>query len=139
MHEIIATALATFGITAHLQQGNCDTRDPGPLCFRHVTCGDLMIGEHKVVGSAMRKARGAILQHGGILLERSPRTPGLPGIEELSGQKLMADALGAEIAEAFARSLATHVEDHTPSREEAQWIQMLVIHKYADSGWNYKR
>ena len=35
---------------------------------------------HKLVGSAQRRRGGAILQHGSILLARSPRRPELPGV-----------------------------------------------------------
>lgn len=41
----------------------------------------------KVLGSAQRRRRGAVLQHGSLLLASSPFAPELPGITELTGQK----------------------------------------------------
>jgi lipoate-protein ligase A len=139
MHEIIAAALATFGITARLQQGNCGPREPGPLCFRHVTCGDLMIGEHKVVGSAMRKSRGAILQHGGILMAGSPKTPNLPGIKELAGQVLSEASLRVGIVETFGILLRAHFEERCLSPEEGLLMDDVARSKYALGTWNLKR
>src|SRR5207249_11851098 len=58
------------------------------LCFQHYTPGDLLVGSAKVVGSAQRRARSAFLQHGSILLARSPYAPALAGIRELTGRDL---------------------------------------------------
>ena len=58
------------------------------LCFLHHTPGDLVIGGSKVAGSAQRKLRGALLQHGSILLRTSEHAPELPGIHDLAGKEL---------------------------------------------------
>ena len=54
-----------------------ETRFTGLLCFQHLTPGDLLLQGAKVVGSAQRRHRGALLQHGGILLAASPHAPEL--------------------------------------------------------------
>lgn len=57
------------------------------LCFQRRSPGDLIArGEHKVCGSAQRRRRGALLQHGGALLARSDRAPELPGLAEMLPQ-----------------------------------------------------
>ncbi|GAB6165454.1 lipoate--protein ligase family protein [Thermostilla marina] len=53
------------------------------LCFQRHCPGDLLIAGHKVVGSAQRRLRGAVLQHGSILFRRSPFAPELPGLDDL--------------------------------------------------------
>src|SRR5262245_25028554 len=68
MHRIIAAALRRFRISPHLYASDRSAPFAGLLCFQHVTPGDLVLGDHKVVGSAQRKQRGSLLQHGGILL-----------------------------------------------------------------------
>src|SRR5262245_28846184 len=68
MHEIIAAALAEFGIDTRLHVPSRAAVWSGFLCFEHFTAGDLIVNGAKVVGSAQRKQRGAVLQHGGILL-----------------------------------------------------------------------
>ena len=68
----------------------------GPfLCFQHQTPGDLLVAGHKVVGSAQRRPHGATMQHGSILLRRSPHAPALPGIADLSETPIDNDGPGA--------------------------------------------
>jgi lipoate-protein ligase A len=69
-----------------------DEKDPDPqqpfLCFQRRTCFDIVSLEAKIVGSAQRRRRGAVLQHGSILLSRSEFAPELPGIEQLAGKAI---------------------------------------------------
>ncbi|RMF98770.1 MAG: hypothetical protein D6741_09165, partial [Planctomycetota bacterium] len=58
------------------------------LCFQRHCPGDILIAGHKVVGSAHRRLRGSVLQHGSLLFRRSPFAPELPGIEDLSSRPL---------------------------------------------------
>src|SRR4051794_9782077 len=87
VHRIIADGLAQLEVRADTALDNEAPATETPLCFHHVTRGDLTIGGHKVVGSAQRHRRGALprhgalLQHGAILLATSPFTPTLPGLE----------------------------------------------------------
>ena len=58
------------------------------LCFLHQTPADLAVGGSKVVGSARRRMRGALLQHGSVLLDRSEFAPSLPGVNDAAGREL---------------------------------------------------
>ena len=42
------------------------------LCFQRRSEGDVLLGAAKIAGSAQRRSRGAVLQHGSVLLRRSP-------------------------------------------------------------------
>src|SRR5262249_6707476 len=99
IHAIIAATLAGLGIRSVLSPG-VDKPLDGILCFQHITPGDPVIGTEKVAGSAQRRQRGALLQHGALLLAQCPYTPALPGIYELSGCRLapadLCDALCRE-------------------------------------------
>ena len=53
------------------------------LCFERRADGDVELAGFKVLGSAQRRTRTALLQHGSLLLARSPGAPELPGIAEL--------------------------------------------------------
>src|SRR5262245_56205962 len=74
MHAVIAAALAEFGIEAHPHVAGERHSFSGFLCFEHFTDGDLIVQGAKVVGSAQRKQRDALMQHGSILLAQSPCT-----------------------------------------------------------------
>ena len=73
MHALIMTALATLGVSA--QTTLQEEAVKSDLCFQHPTPGDVMVGRAKIVGSAQRKRRGALLQHGAVLLASSPWAP----------------------------------------------------------------
>jgi lipoate-protein ligase A len=139
MHLIIAAALAGNGITAHLYQFTNKSSSPSPLCYlQHAPC-DLLIGASKIVGSAQRKQRGALLQHGGILLSRSPYTPALPGIRELSGRSLTVEETCDSVRRAFTEQAGWTIEpeDWTPSERQA--VAELAANKYSQDWWNRKR
>ncbi|MEM9411868.1 MAG: lipoate--protein ligase, partial [Planctomycetota bacterium] len=57
------------------------------LCFERRADGDLLLDEFKVVGSAQRRSKKSILQHGSILLYRSEFAPELPGIFDLTNKQ----------------------------------------------------
>jgi lipoate-protein ligase A len=138
MHEIMAAALAEFGIRARLHELP-DTHPETPLCFRHVTAGDLLIGGAKVAGSAQRRHRGSVMQHGGIVLAQSPFTPALPGIHELTGRVLAAEELVTSISVAFEKETGWHLRSGDWDEAEHRRIEELVREKYATAAWNEKR
>ena len=139
MHASIACALSELQVTACMHSDKEDRPFAGVLCFQHLTAGDLLIGSAKIVGSAQRRQRGALLQHGAILLARSPHAPALPGIQELSGRTLSA----AEVADAVGREIHRRTgwdfvaEDWTAL--ELQRLDELVAEKYTQDSWNRKR
>jgi lipoyl(octanoyl) transferase len=139
MHGILRDALGGLGVSVRLC-GESEERKLGDvLCFLHHTPGDLLIGEAKVAGSAQRKQRGALMQHGSILLAASPFTPQLPGIREMTGTSLAAESPGAAVSE--------QLKDHTGWRlvptewtpEEREHIEKLACDKYSHPAWNSKR
>lgn len=63
------------------------------LCFHRRSDGDVLLKGHKILGSAQRRHRQAVLQHGSLLLAQTPAAPELPGIYELTGQELSGEEL----------------------------------------------
>jgi lipoate-protein ligase A len=99
----------------------------------------LLIGSSKIVGSAQRKQRGALLQHGGILLSGSPYTPDLPGIRELSGHGLTVPETCASVRQAFAEETGWEIVSGGWTATERQAIAELAANKYSQEWWNRKR
>lgn len=139
MHGIIAAALARLGVTATPQSAGLDQPFAGFLCFRHVTTGDLLIGTAKVTGSAQRRQRGALLQHGAILLATSPYAPVLPGIRELTGRTLDPAATCAAVAEEFARQTGWVLTPGPWTDAELRRTDVLAREKYGHPSWNARR
>jgi lipoate-protein ligase A len=150
MHGMVRAALAGLGVEVQscgtdlqsvLPQSGTDCKSVlrQVLCFLQHTPGDLLIGSSKVVGSAQRKARGALMQHGSILLAASPSTPALPGIAELSGRRLQAEEVCAAVTQEWSQTTTWPLEPGDWSEEERCRINDLVDTKYSTARWNRKR
>lgn len=140
MHLVIQKSLLLLGVS--LSEINLPEQRNDPsnlLCFHHHAPQDLIINRHKVVGSAQRKKKRGVIQHGGILLAQSKYTPSLPGILELSGIKLCPEKLSALIVEECRLSFGWVFNASVKSIDEEARIQHFVKHRYADAGWNNKR
>jgi lipoate-protein ligase A len=158
MHAVIAAALRELGIltdmfdrllSGRLRDGAIDTSagapprgrplNENPLCFQHFTSDDLILNGAKVVGSAQRKHRGALLQHGAILLQRSAHTPGLPGIFELTGRNLEQRELAETISDEFSRETGWVLASAEWTGAENEKIKLIADMKYCSDAWNHKR
>jgi lipoate-protein ligase A len=139
MHTIIGAALRALGVRSPDTICAASRRAGPVLCFLHYTAGDLLLSDRKIAGSAQRKQRGAVLQHGGVLLGQSRWTPDLPGIRELTGTEISAGQLAAAIQHEFARDTGWGL---TPARwtdTERARIEELSRLKYGSADWNCKR
>jgi lipoate-protein ligase A len=69
-HDAVIAALGALGVDA----ARCGTSDEsgaarGPFyCFARRHCYDVVVGADKIAGSAQRRTRAAVLQHGSIVL-----------------------------------------------------------------------
>jgi lipoyl(octanoyl) transferase len=136
MHGIIAHALRGLGAATRPVE---EPRELGEvLCFQQQTPGDLLAGSAKVVGSAQRKYRRALLQHGSVLLERSPHTPELPGLAELTSARISPRQMAEAVAAAFARDTGWRLQE-TPWTEAELQRRVGRAARYASSSWNERR
>lgn len=87
VHGQIVQWLTSIGVPAQQWRGGGGGNSKAFLCFQRRSDGDVVSGAHKVLGSAQRRTRGAILQHGSLLLRASSLAPGLAGVAEaLAGE-----------------------------------------------------
>jgi lipoyl(octanoyl) transferase len=88
VHRALIETLAELGIQTALHEPSSTeqkSRASQPfLCFQRRERGDVLLGDYKIAGSAQRRQRGAVLQHGSVLWARSPFAPELPGIVDLA-------------------------------------------------------
>jgi lipoate-protein ligase A len=90
VHTAIAAALASMGVGARAgarqadrAQKDCEHKRT-LLCFAELGLEDVIADRVKLVGSAQRRRKGAVLQHGSVLLARSSLAPELPGVCDLA-------------------------------------------------------
>ncbi len=71
-HDVVIACLARMGIEAWRGcETDASTAARGPFfCFARRHCYDVLIGDDKVAGSAQRRTRDALLQHGSIVCQR---------------------------------------------------------------------
>jgi lipoate-protein ligase A len=138
-HHVVAKALLEFGVEARsVACGEEKKLDPF-LCFRHQSPGDLIVEGSKVAGSAQRKLRGALMQHGSILLAQSPLTPALPGIAELAGRRIKHEELQSALIRHFASGIGWIVERDVWTDDAMRRCDSIAADKYASATWNQKR
>jgi lipoate-protein ligase A len=126
------------------------------LCFERRAKGDVVVvatrsplsidressisdcRDWKILGSAQRRSRGALLQHGSLLLQRSPAAPELPGLLDLTGcdvrvvqLMLLVDGLQEALDMEF---LPTAVPPEVESK-----ARELANRRYGNIAWTKRR
>jgi lipoate-protein ligase A len=139
MHGIIAAALDGLGVATKPDRTCPPAPFTGTLCFKHHTPGDLVIGSSKVVGSAQRRRRGALLQHGAVLLMVSPFAPNLAGLKELTNLALSAPVVREAVAAEFVRRTSRELQPGDWTEAEMRRIKELTAGRYSQDSWNRKR
>jgi len=139
-HHILQAVLAERGVRTHAVVCG-EEQKLGPLvCFLHQTAGDLLLNGSKVAGSAQRKMRGALLQHGSILLRRSEFAPHLAGVSDAPGApEFEPQELAATLKAAFAADTGWSVTPDEWTAEERERTAAIRTEKYANRDWNEKR
>lgn len=141
VHASLIELLADEGIKATLygQAGPGGGEKPPFLCFQRRSPGDVVVGAAKVAGSAQRRLRGAVLQHGSVLLARSPAAPELDGLAELAGLALDAQQLCQAWGKRLENRLKLVWQATSLSAEEYQQAVTLVETKYGSLPWTHNR
>ena len=90
VHGEVIAALDEVGVTARLRGSGGDGGEEPTLCFLRSDPRDVVVADRdgawrKVVGSAQRRRKGAVLQHGSLLAATSPFAPAVSGLAELAG------------------------------------------------------
>jgi lipoate-protein ligase A len=166
VHEAIIAELSPLVVKANLpwRLVRNDQRSTLPasaepfLCFQRRARGDVLLvpstradharrasppnssEEKKILGSAQRRYRGAILQHGSLLLEKSPHAPELPGWRDITNIDILTDrlidGLTVRLAEVFG---ALKFLRPISSRELQSKAEQISNRKYGSATWTKRR
>jgi lipoate-protein ligase A len=109
VHQGLVRWLANLGFQAHMQILSEPTAAPPFLCFLRRTEGDILVGSDKVIGSAQRRGRRSVLQHGSVLLARSPFASVLPGLHEI--RSATHPRIPLQEKDSFGRSILTSLQE----------------------------
>ena len=114
VHFAIIDVLQSRGVACQFR-GEAAFVDKSFLCFSRGDARDLVIGRQKIVGSAQRRRRGAVLQHGSLLLQTSDFAPEFTGIQELTGVALTPQQLVPRLIPAILNRLEYNIESVSQS------------------------
>ncbi|MCH2113720.1 MAG: lipoate--protein ligase family protein [Pirellulales bacterium] len=118
------------------------------LCFERRFLGDILLLneaapasriEHKIVGSAQRRRRGGVLQHGSILLSRSPMAPELSGIQEITRIAIHPEDLFSALPDALAHALNLDLQTGPMPNDLRNLAQKIQREKYEVDTWTQRR
>ena len=139
MHHTVRDALKPLGVSLRPVVCGEEKTLGEALCFLKHTPADLTCDGAKVVGSAQRKQKGALLQHGGILLRRSEFAPELSGIRELAGVDMSAEQVATAVTRHFSADTGWTLEPGDWTSEERLKQATLAVDVYRCSVWNERR
>jgi lipoate-protein ligase A len=133
VHQSLAELLVGLGAAATVYAGAAlgETASEPFLCFQRRTAGDVVIGGCKVIGSAQRRGKGSLLQHGSILLGRSEFAPELPGIDDLAPLRLGREECVRRTLHGILRAIDSEPDYEALTLEELADCGKLVERKHA--------
>jgi lipoate-protein ligase A len=140
-HTALVEEVARRGVAARL----CCApprrpRDQEPfLCFQRRAERDVLVGDAKIAGSAQRRHRGTLLQHGSVLLRRSAAAPELEGIAELSSVVIDPKELAECWAERVAFRLGLTLRPTAAAAHELEAADRFRLAQFANRSWNDRR
>ncbi len=149
VHCALIAVMEAWGVVPSLQgEGDATSQeaDESFLCFSRRSSADVVLpgggtpsSTAKIVGSAQRRRRGAVLQHGSVLINMSPFAPEFAGINELSGVSLTCDWLLTAWQVALATALKLHLRPQRVEGQLRESAQRLQSGKYGQASWTERR
>ncbi len=135
VHEQLIDWINRRGVTARLRNEAFDPAGEPFLCFGRGDPRDIVVGLHKIVGSAQRRRQRAILQHGSLLLRQSRYAPEFPGLLDLGMNPPPSIEEIRQLGLTIGNILSTSVRIGSLTDEEHLRIQTLMESRYRLSEW----
>jgi lipoyl(octanoyl) transferase len=139
VHDRVVAALAEQGICATLRGEALAELEGTFLCFGRGDARDIVLRGHKILGSAQRRRRGAVLQHGSLLIRRSDHAPQFPGLLDLVPDRRDVGAvINVEFVQALGASIGGLLGDVELSSDYGAGIEERVralVPKYQTLTW----
>jgi len=139
-HRGLVAALADLGIAATSCQANLHPLEGEPfLCFQRRAKGDVLVGSHKIAGSAQRRRQGALLQHGSVILAQSPAAPGIPGLWEVAGRAVVPEELVNRWLAQNPLTSSRRLTATSWTEGELKQAELIAAHRFSSENWQLRR
>jgi lipoate-protein ligase A len=154
IETVLGDQLTGWALRRRDQESSKSARDEPFLCFERRARGDVVLEfrrdagdphssqssrDGKILGSAQRRHRGAILQHGSLLLGTSPAAPELSGLGERAGKQILPDELSQAAVRQIAAVLRVPTSPSALPPDMELKAQELTNTKYGASTWTKRR
>lgn len=138
-HETLVATLLDFGVATRLHRLEEGLSDKSFLCFERRADGDVICQGFKIAGSAQRRWKNALLQHGSILIRKSLYAPELPGISDLTNFYGEAQSIVEAWLPRLATRLKTDFRRGTLTDKESVAVRELKSEKFSHDSWIARR
>lgn len=138
-HETLVDVLAEYAVKAKLHDESEGLRSQAFLCFQRRAVGDVTLEGQKIMGSAQRRAKNALLQHGSLLLAKSPHAPELDGIQEIAGKVIEVRELTTKWLQRLSARLKISFFPEGLSDNELEVARELCDQKFDRDTWICRR
>lgn len=149
----LVLGLEALGVEASLAPGDAPgSASSSPWCFLSFAPYEIRVGPKKLTGSAQRRFKGSLLQHGTLLLDFDPKRfativqgDGLgrgslgdmvTSLRQILGRLPPLPEVETAIAQGMAQALGIHFDGGALQEEELRLAQTLVGGKYASQRWS---
>ena len=130
-----------------------------PACFEATSHYEITVNGQKLIGSAQKRQRNVVLQHGSILLSgdvgtvaelfaQTPQERALSGLrlrqqvttlEQLLSQSISAEQVAQAVAWGLAEALQLRWQSAELTPDELEYAQLAAQAKYANPAWTLKK
>lgn len=123
VHQAVIDVLAGHDISATFR-GDVPGDDSKFLCFSRGDERDLVLNGKKILGSAQRRRRGAVLQHGSLITRTSDHAPEITGAFDLAKCDAPMDNLKRDLGKSIVE--ATGCSSYTSESELSNQLDQHV-------------
>jgi lipoate-protein ligase A len=147
VHMSVIDALIEFGVKAKLYRDSLASdstssppeEDQAFLCFQRRSEWDVTVSGYKVLGSAQRRVRGKILQHGSLLLQASNFAPQLPGVAEFGPTQTSPNKIVESILDILGTKLGIRWNAELLSSNEQELGKSIQQNCFGSLDWTGRR
>ena len=140
VHDAFIEVLATWGVQAAYRGGtDSSNAQRGPFfCFARQHRLDLVVAGRKLLGSAQRRVKQAVLQHGSLILGRHFLEQPAAELRSLVGPSFDLESLTSQLARRITEALGLNQQIGPLTEPERQRADEL-LEKYNGTPWTQQR
>jgi lipoate-protein ligase A len=133
--------LTQLGVPAKLwsEPGAQNLQHEPFLCFQRRANGDVVAGGKKILGSAQRRSRGALVQHGSLLIRASNFAPEIDGLQVWLAKRIEPAELVERWALVLGMELAIQFRLAEMTDEERRRVELIQTERFTNPAWTQRR